>query len=365
MEFSVPQEIVIDNTGGTKTITVAAINNFYIITGTATLANDCDIVTDTTPPDGTTINVFYAAGVTVGIHDMTILGTTLTAAQALLPCIITGKFMGGTLYAPVFMDFSQGGIVETMHLVANSVTFNKMAIGNRGSLLYYSTGGGIAELVAKTSGRILIGDGTDLVSVAQSGDGSFNTSGVFAITAGSIVNADINASAAIALSKMATSTAAFMIVYSALGVPTAVAITGDIAVSNTGVVTIQPASVEASMLDADTALVPYQQYLSFETGELQENEFVADFDGEIVSGEASVTTTIGATDDAEIQFKIDGVNVTNGLMSFTAGSAVGDKDSCTPSAANTFTAGQVLAMACDKATDNGGHVNCKMVVRRT
>ena len=62
------------------------------------------------------------------------------------------------------------------------------------------------------------------------------------IVDGTIVNADINASAAIALTKLATGTVASVIVHNASGVPTATAISGDIAISSTGVASLNTAS---------------------------------------------------------------------------------------------------------------------------
>jgi hypothetical protein len=58
------------------------------------------------------------------------------------------------------------------------------------------------------------------------------------IADGTIVNADIDSSAAIALSKLATSTAGNIIVYNSSGVPTSVAETGDVTISDTGVTSI-------------------------------------------------------------------------------------------------------------------------------
>ena len=54
-------------------------------------------------------------------------------------------------------------------------------------------------------------------------------------TVTAIVNADISDSALIALSKLATSTATYMIVYNSSGVPVAVDIIGAVGVSNAGV----------------------------------------------------------------------------------------------------------------------------------
>lgn len=68
-----------------------------------------------------------------------------------------------------------------------------------------------------------------------------------AIVDGTIVNADINASAAIALSKLATSTAGNIIVYNSSGVPTSVAETGDVVISDSGVTAISSGVI----VDAD------------------------------------------------------------------------------------------------------------------
>lgn len=76
-----------------------------------------------------------------------------------------------------------------------------------------------------------------------SGDVTFNSSGVGDITAGSIVNADVNASAAIALSKLASGTSAQVIVANSSGVPTYTTLSGDVTISNTGVTTIAANSV--------------------------------------------------------------------------------------------------------------------------
>lgn len=69
------------------------------------------------------------------------------------------------------------------------------------------------------------------------------------IVDGTIVNADINAAAAIDLSKLATSTAGNIIVYNASGVPTSVAETGDVLIAANGVTSISSGVI----VDADIA----------------------------------------------------------------------------------------------------------------
>ena len=72
-----------------------------------------------------------------------------------------------------------------------------------------------------TSGAALIGDGTNYNPVVISGDLSIDTDGTSAIGTGVIVNADINGSAAIADSKLATiSTTDKAVSYTHLTLPT-------------------------------------------------------------------------------------------------------------------------------------------------
>jgi len=82
-------------------------------------------------------------------------------------------------------------------------------------------------------------------TVVTTGDTGTVTSTM--ITDGTIVDGDINASAGISLSKLATSTAGNIIVYNSSGVPTAVAESGDVTISDTG----ETAIASGVIVDAD------------------------------------------------------------------------------------------------------------------
>ena len=63
-----------------------------------------------------------------------------------------------------------------------------------------------SKLAALASGNILVGNGSNVaVSVNPSGDVDISNAGAFSIASGVIVNDDVNASAAIAVSKTALS----------------------------------------------------------------------------------------------------------------------------------------------------------------
>ena len=89
-------------------------------------------------------------------------------------------------------------------------------------------------------------------TVVTTGDTGTVTSAM--LTDGTIVNADINASAAIALSKLATSTAGNIIVFNSSGVPTAVAETGDVTISDTGVTAIASGVIVNADVSASAAI---------------------------------------------------------------------------------------------------------------
>lgn len=100
-------------------------------------------------------------------------------------------------------------------------------------------------------GRIFVGNAANVATgVAVTGDIGITNAGVTSITAGAIVNADVNASAAIAYSKLAALPSAQILVGSAGNVATAVAMSGDVAIANTGATTIQAGAIDLAMLSA-------------------------------------------------------------------------------------------------------------------
>jgi len=110
---------------------------------------------------------------------------------------------------------------------------------------------GSNEVIALPDGQILVGSAGGIATpVAMTGDISITNAGVTAIVAGVIVNADINAAAAIAYSKLAALPSAQILVGSAGNVPTAVAMSGDVTISNAGVTTIGAGAIDLAMLSA-------------------------------------------------------------------------------------------------------------------
>lgn len=76
--------------------------------------------------------------------------------------------------------------VDTANIAALAVTNAKLYTTARGSIKVGGAGNVVSDLVAKSSGYILVGDGTDLKSVAVSGDVTLSTAGAVAIGAGKV-----------------------------------------------------------------------------------------------------------------------------------------------------------------------------------
>lgn len=108
-----------------------------------------------------------------------------------------------------------------------------------------------SKLAALPSAQILVGSaGNVATAVAVTGDVTITNAGVTAIAAGVIVNADINAAAAIDFSKLAALTSGNILVGNAGNVAASVAMSGDVAISNAGVTTIQAGAIDLAMLSA-------------------------------------------------------------------------------------------------------------------
>lgn len=132
------------------------------------------------------------------------------------------------------------GAVTSTALADNAVTSAKILDGtivnadiNASAAIAHS------KLANITAGQVLLGNASNVpTATALSGDVTVNSSGVTAIGSGVIVDADVNASAAIAYSKLASMTGGSVLLGNASNVPTVTALTGDVTVSNAGVTAI-------------------------------------------------------------------------------------------------------------------------------
>tara|TARA_Y100001973_G_scaffold21502_1_gene31904 strand:- start:12358 stop:14136 length:1779 start_codon:yes stop_codon:yes gene_type:complete len=143
----------------------------------------------------------------------------------------------------------------------NAVSLAKMAGLARGKFIYGDASGDPAALDVGSAHQFLQHDGTDLAWVSMSGDVTLSA-GVATIANGAVeqtmiandavgadqldsdavVNASVASGAAIAFSKMENVTSGRIIVGNGSNVPTAVALSGDASLANTGAITVTGAS---------------------------------------------------------------------------------------------------------------------------
>lgn len=160
-----------------------------------------------------------------------------------------------------------------------------------------------SKLAALPSAQVLVGSaGNVATAVAVTGDVTITNAGVTAIAADVIVNADINTAAAIAFSKLAALPSAQILVGSAGNVATAVAVTGDVTISNAGVTTIGAGAVDKAMLAATVRpshMIVFADQLTTVGG---------------AAAEAfTVTGAVAATDRAFVQMVDQGTNTVTAL----------------------------------------------------
>lgn len=156
--------------------------------------------------------------------------------------------------------------------------------------------GGLSDTLQ--SGNIFVGNSSNIATgVAMTGDIGISNTGVTAIQAGVIVNADINASAAIAFSKLATLASGNILVGSAGNVATSVAMSGDVTISNAGVTAIGANKVVLAMLAAGITPAAVIKYFAQYTTT-----------GGAAAEAITVTGAVAATDRAFVQMVNNGTN---------------------------------------------------------
>lgn len=107
---------------------------------------------------------------------------------------------------------------------------------------------------ALTAAHIFVGNASNVATdVAVTGDITMSNAGLVGISTGVIVNADVNAAAAIDFSKLGALTSGNILVGSAGTVPTSVAMSGDATIVASGAVTVAPAIYKSTSVSLTQA----------------------------------------------------------------------------------------------------------------
>ena len=297
------------------------------ITGTVTLSGSFNVSPSGTPVKNTSVKILWEASVTItplSGNQVIIFGETVPDELAAKNFIAECIYDGAAWVVNILPDFAETGIVDSDRLATDSVSTAKIQ----------DDAVTLAKLEAAGIGKIIYGDG--------SGNPKYLT----------IQDAE------------------FIIGDTTLGA-TAQTISGDAAISKTGALTIANDAISTVKV-ADGAITPAKLSasarksmvaipVSFETaGEIGVVKYTMCFDCTVDGIEATVTKP-AATDTATIIFKDHGGSVLTGSqVDITTGLVLGNIVSTTPTANNTFSAGEQITFETSKTTAGSG--NCTVVL---
>lgn len=128
-------------------------------------------------------------------------GNILRATGTTVPTNATAGYAKSALFIKTDASTGVGGLYENIGTTSScnfnligSITAGEITLA-RGNLLVGNSSGVAAALDANDSGKILVGDGTDLASVAVSGDATLAANGAITIAAGVVTRAKMSAAA--------------------------------------------------------------------------------------------------------------------------------------------------------------------------
>ena len=256
------------------------------------------------------------------------------------------------------------------------------------------------------SAQVLVGSSGNVATARTiSGDVSINNTGVVAIAAGAVVNADVNAAAGINFSKLEALATGSIVVGNG-GTPTAAALSGDATISAGGALTIAndaittakiadsnvttakiaDGDVTAAKLDSDSVttvkilddnvttakindgavntakladnnkLDMIIAYASFESGFTGTQYIRIPYKCTLTNISAGVIKNIDAANDGEITFQDNGGNnlggssLTTGKLTVSQGDTIGTQTESTATSNNAFSAGDDLRITTGNAT---------------
>lgn len=375
---------VVAATGATNIVVGDLISRYVIQTsGAVTLSANLSFNISGTPFDGQTICFDLPGTITLDIYTFQVLGVTVTADQALTRCKLYFRWQSGagSWYVSLSPDFSQSEVVSSDNLVSVELAKIDSGVG-AGRILRTLAGGVVQAYDAAGSDRVLIGDGTDVVSYASDATNGDVTPSIVSgairwlIGAGKIVNAHISAAAAITRTKLAAGTASHVLINdgsgdmsseaqlsvlrggtgldnsAATGLQKYAAGTPSVGLLVAADVTVDTLTPSTLTQEARTEVLNFT--VSFETGEQCDNKIIMPYAGTVTSLYGIVVKALSGTDAGTVTPKNQGgTTMTSGVLTFPLSSALNTAVTATPTANNTFVAGDVLSFTSAKTTVAG------------
>lgn len=340
-------EIEVTNAGGSYSISPTALPDIVFIyaTGAVTLGANFSIGVSGYPPVGTTIRYITQALDQVDLNGFTLAieGTTYNEVELehdFQVVYTVGDISTTGIGASFVPDLRQTNVLYGSTLVDGTVSLSKLESVTDGSLV--AGGAGNVPTILSVAGVL-----TAVRSLSTL---------VFSFAAGSIVNAAISASAAIARSKLANGTASQVVINDGSGVLSSEA---QLAASRGGTALDTSASTGFATVSAGAWTVGsisdvITLDVSFESGEVGDFKVKLPYACTVAEIYAYAYKVIAGTDAGTIVPKDNGgTTMTGGTITFAASDPRGTAYTSTPSANNTFTAGQLLTLTTAKTTAGG------------
>ncbi len=337
----------------------ALVADSYVLVpdvSTPTMLGNIIITFTGTPAPGTRI-IIGITPVILGANTFTIDGVSIPAWVALSGGNAYLFYADGGWSFDFYVNQGANGKLSGAVLIDGTVSVDKLESGTDGQIVAYNS----ANLPKKLTVA-------GALTAAASG-----ATLVFSIAAGIITNAMINASAAIAWSKMATLTASKVVVTSIGGVITTAnqlsAALGGLAAdfsAATGFTVWTAGSASAGALTD----VRHLDNISFVTAQQGLYSVYFPFACTVTNINIRVTSVVAGTDDGSLTIAnnagtvMTGSSLTAGVLTVAASAAFGTGYSSTLTTNNTFTAGQTMKITSSKTT-SGGVVSADITFTRT
>lgn len=382
----------ITNAGGTVTVPVSQFpNTIYVYCSSGVvLSNNYALNIASLPSAGTRAKLIMdLTNLDFNGHTVSLFGWNVTEGEAeklqYYEYSVVKDHTGGTIgvynFAPMLLDPANPQQLDGNSIIDGTLPISALdgaipitdfdTLG-RGRILEGAAAGAVTSYYFGTNAQIGVGNGNDYLSVPVTGDIGITNAGVTSITAGVIVNADVNASAAIAVSKLAALTASKPVSTSAGGVLTtsnyvipAYGGTGQDFSASTGFETWSGGTASVGAITDVRGL----DNLSFVTANQGLYYLYFPFAATATNINCRVTSVVAGTDAGTIDVAnnsgtlMTGSALTAGQLTVAASAAFGTGYASTLLTNNNFTAGQSLHLVTAKVT-SGGILHCDVTYTR-
>ncbi len=243
-------------TGAGYNIDLDGLVEEYYLIGTYGLISDWTFAYTGIPAEGMRCRIFYNATVTLGAFHMYFFGVPMPDVLCNKEFFIEVTYLNTAWVVTFHVDIQDQGIISTDDLVDNCVTNDKLANMVRGTVKVGDAAGEPSDLNAKTAGHVLIGDGTDIKSLAITGDIGMAVTGLVTIANDAVTNIKLAplargyikvGNATNDVSDLNAKTSGYVLIGDGTDL-NSVQVTGDITTTSGGVVTIVNDAVDNNKL---------------------------------------------------------------------------------------------------------------------